>query len=93
MKHTHIAIGPIGPKEDKTMGRRVRTENQTIMVMGARNYAKANASDPFAFARCMTHIGNGIATYADNDGKPGYYDATEDKNEYGQRTWRNIARV
>lgn len=67
--------------------------NTQIMIEAAKRYALANLSDPFAYARCMTHIKNGIATYSDNNGNAGYYDAEEDKGEFGQRIWRNIARV
>lgn len=43
----------------------------------AERYAKAENSDPFAKARAMAHIKNGIATYARQDGGIGYYDAEE----------------
>jgi hypothetical protein len=45
----------------------------------AERYAKADPSDPFAKARARTHIKNGIATYARQDGGIGYYDAEEAK--------------
>lgn len=64
------------------------------MIDGAYRYAEANKSDPFALARALTHIRTGVAEYAvGKEASPGYYDATEDKGEYGQRTWRNVARV
>lgn len=43
---------------------------------GARRYAAANVSDPFAFARAMTHINNGIVGNVPIDGRePAIYDA------------------
>jgi len=44
------------------------------MLDGARNYAAADRSDPFAFARCIAHIKCGIASVG--EGKDQYYDAT-----------------
>lgn len=65
-----------------------------VMIDGAHRYAEANKSDPFALARALTHIRVGIAEYAvGKEGGPGYYDATEDRNEYGQKIWRNVGRV
>lgn len=85
---------------------RKRTLNQHIMIEAAKRYAAANASDPFAYARAMTHIGNGIAVYADREGKPSYYDAELDTETrylptanggmgeaYQATVYKNVARV
>lgn len=45
-------------------------------VAGARRYAEADRSDPFAFARAMTHLSNGIAAYG-KKGEEQFYDAVE----------------
>jgi hypothetical protein len=47
------------------------------MDEGARRYAAADKSDPFAYARARTHMKNGIAGLAQNGGDA-FYDATED---------------
>jgi hypothetical protein len=41
---------------------------------GAIRYAAADKSDPFALARALTHLSNGICSRAE-DGTPGHYDA------------------
>lgn len=47
------------------------------MIQGAINYAKFDRSDPFAFARAMSEINNGICTVKvrEDDGKPCFYNA------------------
>jgi hypothetical protein len=45
----------------------------------AKRYAEADRTDPFAYARAMAHIRNGIAD-VDSDGNP-HYDATEVKEQ------------
>jgi hypothetical protein len=45
------------------------------MIEAAKRYAASDASDPFAFNRAMTHLANGVASYANKDGNKGYYDA------------------
>lgn len=42
------------------------------MMAGAAAYARADKSDPFAFARAKAHILNGVATPAEREGKPAY---------------------
>lgn len=49
--------------------------NQYLMIEAAKRYAMADASDPFAFSRAMTHLRNGIAEYSTQTGEPAYYDA------------------
>lgn len=73
------------------------------MIEAAQRYAKADASDPFAFARAITHLRNGIASRLTSSGKAAYYDATEDteprsietptgKVEWRAVVWRNVSR-
>lgn len=38
----------------------ILTKRRERLIGGARIYAKADRSDPFAFNRAMTHINNGI---------------------------------
>ncbi len=45
-------------------------------IEGARNYAAADKSDPFAFNRCMTHILNGVADYRTDPVADANYSAT-----------------
>ena len=49
------------------------------MIEGAKRYAAADRSDPFAFNRAMTHINNGVAGLLPN-GEDGFYNALEGKN-------------
>lgn len=44
------------------------------MLEGARNYAAADNSDPFALARAMTHLRNGIASFGPR-GEDAFYSA------------------
>jgi hypothetical protein len=47
------------------------------MIDGARRYAEANRSDPFAFSRAMSHVNNGVAGIRiENDERiDAFYDA------------------
>jgi len=76
--------------------------DNTLMHRAAKAYAESEASDPWAYARAMTHIGNGIATWANADGEAAFYSAEEanetrllppDKGGYQEpyqaRVWRN----
>lgn len=53
------------------------------MLDGARRYAQSDKSDPFAYARCVAHINNGVASvsrpankeYEIPGGVAAYYDA------------------
>lgn len=50
------------------------------MIQGARRYAQADKSDPFAFSRAMSHINSGVARPSfDGNGNrhDAYYDAQE----------------
>lgn len=76
-------------------------ENQTTrrrMFEGARNYALAEKSDPFAFARAMSHTLNGIANI--HNGEDAFYQADPyqetrvlpDGREYNVTAYRNVKR-
>lgn len=45
------------------------------MLEGAKNYAAADRSDPFAFARAIAHIKNGVASINNANQNAGYYNA------------------
>lgn len=75
------------------------------LVDGARNYAAADKSDPFAFARAMTPVNNGIAQIAigEHGEKPLCYEAEQFAEtrsyemdgrtvEYTVPAYKNIAR-
>lgn len=67
---------------------------QDRMIEGARKYAKADRSDPFAFNRAMTHIANGICGFNQN-GQDAFYDAEEFVDSslgWPVKTFRNIKR-
>lgn len=69
------------------------------MIDGARNYAAAEKSDPFALDRAMTHIRTGIAGITPN-GEDAFYKAephqeerlTPDGRPYMATVYRNIQR-
>jgi hypothetical protein len=69
-------------------------------IEAAKRYAFADRSDPFAFARCMTHISNGIAAHFIQDGKDAFYNADAfqetrmlpDGREYQATVYRNMVR-
>lgn len=52
---------------------------------GAIRYAQANSTDPFAYARALTHIRMGMAHEGD-------YDATRSDEEDGPR-WSEVKRL
>lgn len=74
---------------------------RTRLVEGARNYAMADKSDPFCFARAMTHLNQGVVGY-DADGNEAIYTAdaaTEmrpspmgDNTNYPVTVYRNVKR-
>jgi len=49
----------------------------TEMLRAAARYAASDPSDPFALRRAITHLNNGVASYATQNGSMGYYDAEE----------------
>lgn len=71
--------------------------DHSLMQRGAKLYALADASDPFSYARAMTHLGNGIACYSNSNGQEAFYSAEEysetrmlpDKTEYQATVYRN----
>lgn len=72
---------------------------QRRMLEGAKNYALADKSDPFAFNRAMTHVGNRIAGRTPN-GEDAFYTAEPasetrqlpDGREYQVTVYHNMAR-
>jgi hypothetical protein len=82
------------------MGYNTRTEpnrrNPTMtttleMHQAALRYALSDPSDPFAYARAKAHLRNGVASYANLDGKSAYYDA-EEVVDHGKVVYRNVVR-
>ncbi len=77
--------------------RKASALDQALMQRSARLYALADASDPFSYARAMTHLQNGVAEYANADGREAFYSAEEgmetrilpDKTEYQAVIYRN----
>jgi hypothetical protein len=69
------------------------------MLEGARNYAAADRTDPFAYARALTHIRTGIAGLT-HTGEDGFYKAdpyTEERylpdgRPYQATVYRNLQR-
>lgn len=73
-------------------------------ITGARRYAAANNSDPFALNRALCHIRVGICDGRDKEGRNYHYDAEEQwetrklsagrfsdgSDEYQVRVWRNV---
>jgi hypothetical protein len=51
--------------------------NHLLMARAAQLYALADNSDPFTYRRAMTHLGNGIAEYANANGQEAFYSAEE----------------
>ena len=47
-------------------------------IAGARAYAAADNSDPFAYTRAITHTLNGIALGFGQNGEPNHYNASQD---------------
>lgn len=72
---------------------------QRRMLEGARNYAAADRSDPFAYSRAITHIRTGIADISQG-GEDRFYSAepfTEqrvlpDGTTYSATAYKNIRR-
>lgn len=74
----------------------MNNEQYAIAVEGARAFARANNSDPFAFARAMTHIKQGIVNVTEDQ----IYTADEEfetrldrhGKEYKVPVYRNVKR-
>ena len=45
------------------------------LIEAAQRYAASDPSDPFAFKRAMTHLGNEVASYSNQNGQAAFYDA------------------
>jgi hypothetical protein len=52
-------------------------------IEGARRYAAADRSDPFALRRALTHVANGIATGFTQNGEEATYNA----EAYQEKRW------
>ncbi len=71
--------------------------DRTVMHRAAKAYAESEASDPWAYARAMTHLANGIVEFSNANGDGAFYSAEEgvetrvlpDGTEYQARVWRN----
>jgi hypothetical protein len=71
--------------------------DRTLMHRAALAYAESEASDPFAYARAMTHLRNGVASWSNAAGDGAFYSAEEgsetrtlpDGTQYQARVWRN----
>lgn len=68
-------------------------------IEAAKRYAAADRTDPWAFARAMTHMSNGIAGFTDK-GQDAFYSADQYSEErvtalgdtYHVPVYRNIVR-
>ena len=79
----------------------VKANQRQRYIDGAKKYARANASDPFAFNRCMTHINQGIVGF-NEQGEEAIYSAEEaleerpspmnDGTTYTVTVFRNVKR-
>jgi hypothetical protein len=79
----------------------VKAMQRNRHIEGAKRYARANASDPFAFNRCMAHINQGIVGF-NEQGEEAIYSAEEaleerpspmgDGTTYTVTVFRNIKR-
>lgn len=47
------------------------------MYEGAEVYARADRSDPFAYARAIAHTKSGYASVSNDKGQAAYYDAEQ----------------
>jgi hypothetical protein len=71
--------------------------DRIVMHRAALAYAESEASDPFALARAMTHLANGICQFSNAAGDGAYYSAEEgnearvlpDGTAYQAKVWRN----
>jgi hypothetical protein len=54
----------------------VEDYNEQRVLNAAKRYAAFDKSDPFALARALCHIRQGLCNYT-ADGKEGWYDAEE----------------
>ena len=73
----------------------VLKRNFDRQVEGAKVYASFDKSDPFTFARCMTHIKQGICgavVIGPEKGGNGHYEATVLSTEDGRAQFHNVRR-
>lgn len=76
-----------------------RMSRMSRMIDGAKHYAAADKSDPFALGRAMSHVQSGICG-VNQDGSDAMYSAdpyqeeriTQDGKPYSITVYRNIRR-
>ena len=59
------------------MSRKYNGKLKRDMIDAASRFAQADRSDPFAMARAITHMKNGIASPSNDKGQVAYYDAEQ----------------
>lgn len=87
------------PQRGEKEMRAVHPTTMQRMLEGAANYAAGDRSDPFAYARAMTHIRTGIVGYT-AQGEEAFYAADPaqeirtlpDGREYSATVYRNMKR-
>ena len=52
-----------------------KSNSHQRMLDGARNYANADKSDPFAYSRATAHLKCGVASPSADKGQAAFYDA------------------
>lgn len=62
------------------------------LIDGIRLYAEAEKSDPFAFARGMSHLKSGVCSVSTLTGEPGFYEATRTIDADGVARYTGLAR-
>jgi hypothetical protein len=86
----------------------VKNIRNRVMGLAAKRYAAADRTDPFAYARAMSHLRSGVAQYSVDDGRgnevAAYYDAegyregreyekaTGEVVKYEVQAWRKMVR-
>lgn len=77
-----------------------KSKEYNEMVQGARHYAAADRTDPFAFSRAMSHIKSGVATYRRGDNPeydismgPAFYDATPFRDQRSVKIGDRVVKV
>ena len=79
------------------------TDTARRHIMGARRYAAADRSDPFAFSRAVAHLKQGLGGYSEHGQDIGYdaepttetraYMKNGERVEYEVTTFRNAKRI
>lgn len=63
-----------------------------LILAGIQAYSDFDKSDPFCYARMMTHFRTGLCKPSDK-GEDGHYSATKVPGAEGSVTWINLKRV